>query len=78
MKKLSKEQLENIVYEKTREAFETDWDNAIKNVTASIEKGDNCCTAMIKAMVALYGEIINKFDRILIEALSEIICDGEE
>ena len=78
MKKLSKEQLENLVYEKTREVIETNRDNVIKNVTGSIEEGDNCSTAIIKAMVALYGEMINKFDRILIETLSDIICAGEE
>ena len=78
MKKLSKEQLENLVYEKTREFFEVNRDNVIKNVTGSIEEGDNCSTAIIKAMVALNAEIINKFDRILIETLSDIICEEEE
>ena len=78
MKKLSKEQLENLVYEKTREAIEINRDNIIKNVTGSIEEGDNCSTAIIRAMVALYAEMINKFDQILIETLSDIICDGEE
>ena len=78
MKKLSKEQLENLVYEKTREVIETNRDNVIKNVTGSIEEGDNCSTAIIKAMVALYAEMINKFDRILIETLSGIICEEEE
>lgn len=78
MKKLSKEQLENLVYEKTREFFEVNRDNVIKNVTGSIEEDDNCSTAIIKAMVALNAEMINKFDRILIETLSDIICEEEE
>lgn len=78
MKKLNKGQLENIVYEKTKEVFETNRDNVIKNVTGSIEEGDNCSNAIIKAMVALYAEIINKFDRILIETLNDIICEEEE
>ena len=78
MKKLSKEQLENLVYEKTKEAFDTNRDNIVKNITGSIEEGDNCSTAIIKAMVALYGEMINKFDRILIETLNDIICEEEE
>ena len=78
MKKLSKEQLENLVYEKTRKSFEVNRDNVIKNVTGSIEEGDNCSTAIIKAMVALNAEMINKFDRILIETLSDITCEEEE
>lgn len=78
MKKLSKEQLENLVYEKTRESFETNRNNVIKNVTDSIEEGDNCSNAIIKAMMALYAEIINMFDWILIETLNDIICEEEE
>lgn len=78
MKKLSKEQVENLVYEKTKEAFDTNRDNVIRNITGSIEEGENCSTAIIKAMMALYTEMINKFDQILIETLSDIVCDGEE
>ena len=78
MKKLSKEQVENLVYEKTREAFDTNQDNMVKNIIGSIKEGENCSTAIIKAMMALYAEMIKKFDQILIETLSNIIFDGEE
>ena len=74
---ITKEYLEKIVSEITKEAFTKNQDSIVENIQKSIKKDDSCVNAFSFAMAALGAEIIRQFNWILIKTLTEIFYDDD-
>ena len=74
---ITKEYLEKIVSEITKEAFTKNKDSIVENIQKNIKEDDSCINAFSFAMVALGAEIIKQFNWILIKTLTEIFYDDE-
>lgn len=74
---ITKEYLEKIVNEITKEAFTKNKDSIVENIQKNIKEDDSCINAFSFAMAALGAEIIKQFNWILIKTLTEIFYDDE-
>ena len=78
MKRLSKEQLKNQVYDTAIEVFKSNMDDMNKNVANAVKDVDDFSIAIVNAMAAYGAEIIKESNQILVETLYNVIYEGEE